>query len=71
MRQLIFRKNYYVGIETMEPQKRLEAYEAIMKYAFRGEVVALSPELRPFMSMVTHSIDSDFRKYDRAKKEDS
>lgn len=72
MRQLIFRKNYLVGIEAIEkPELRLEAYEAIMGFAFRGEVVSVSPELRPLLNMITDSISLDFMKYDNAKKNNS
>jgi hypothetical protein len=63
VRQLLFRKNYYLGLMKLSPEKRLEAYDAIMKYAFDGEVVETSAECAPLLASVFESINLDFERY--------
>ena len=47
----------------LSPEKRLEAYDAIMKYAFDGEVVETSAECAPLLASVFESINLDFERY--------
>lgn len=67
MRQMIFRKNYYEGISKLPDKERLEAYEAIMKYAFTGERTATSNLCAPLLTVVFCSMDADFEKYEKKK----
>lgn len=70
MRQMIFRKNYYSGLKKLSPDKRLEAYDAIMCYVFNGELVDISPECVPVLAVIFDSIEADFRKYEKKIKEE-
>jgi hypothetical protein len=69
MRQLIFRKSYYVGIEKLPADQRLEVYDAIMKYAFTGEVVDVTKSCTPLLSMIVESISRDFDRYEQRYRE--
>lgn len=69
MRTFIFRRNYYAGLAQLEPSKRLEAYDAIMRYAFERERADVSPECAPVLSVVFDSIEEDFRRYEQRKEE--
>lgn len=68
MRQLIFRKSYYDALMKMTPEQRLEAYDAIMAYAFDGEEMETSAGVAPVLSIIFDSIDQDFRRYEAAKE---
>ena len=67
MRQLIFRKDYYIGIAALPEKLQLEAYTAIARYAFYGETPCgeLSPELKPVLASIFYTIDMDIAKYER------
>lgn len=67
MRQMIFRKNYYEGISKLPDKERLEAYEAIMKYAFAGERAETSDLCAPLLTVVFCSMDADFDRYEAKK----
>lgn len=65
MRQLIFRKSYYNGLCQLSPEKRLEAYDAIMEYAFgEGDGKLPSEDLRPILTVILDSINLDFDRYE-------
>lgn len=68
MRQLIFRKNYHTGLMHLDPDKRLEVYDAIMLYAFENKKTEVSPECKPILAIILESINADFRRYERAKE---
>lgn len=68
MRQMIFRKHYYEGISKLPDKERLEAYEAIMKYAFTGERAATSDLCAPLLTVIFCSMDVDFEMYEAKKK---
>lgn len=70
-RQLVFRKTYYTGIKGLDPEKRLEAYDAIMQYAFETppELSTLSKDVRPVVSIILDSIEADFQRW-KAKQEE-
>lgn len=70
MRTVIFRRNYYAGLAQLEPGKRLEAYDAIMRYAFEGERTDVSPECAPVLAVIFDSIDADFRRFERKTREE-
>lgn len=65
MRQLLFRKSYYTGISKLPPDKQVEVYDAIMRYAFNGELGALSPAAAPLFYTIAESINADVEKYER------
>lgn len=65
MRQMIFRRNYYIGIDSLQPKQRLEAYDAIMKYVFDNVRVETSREIAPLIRNIFFSIDVDFEKYEK------
>lgn len=65
MRQLIFRKCYYEGIAKLSEKAQLEAYTAIMKYAFSTETIDQSSECAPLLSMIFYSIDGDMERYEK------
>lgn len=44
-------------------------YDAIMKYAFFGEVVESSSECAPLLSMIFESINIDIERYENKCKE--
>lgn len=67
MKQLIFRKNYYEGISLLPDKERLEAYDAIMRYAFTGERVETSDLCVPLLSVIFFSMDADWEKYEAKK----
>lgn len=71
-RQLIFRKTYYTGLKGLDPEKRLEAYDAIMQYAFETppELSTLSKDARPVVSIILDSIEADFQRW-KVKREES
>ena len=69
MRQMIFRKNYYLLLTMLEPEKRIEAYDAIMRYAFEGELVEVSPECKTVLTVIFDSIETDFKKYEQKMRE--
>lgn len=71
-RQLIFRKTYYTGLKGLDPEKRLEAYDAIMQYAFATppELSTLSKDVRPVVSIILDSIEADFQRW-KVKREES
>lgn len=65
MRQLIFRKNYYEAISMLPEKAQLEAYTAIMKYAFSTDTIAPSGECAPLLSMIFSSLDKDFERFEK------
>ena len=69
MRQILFRKVYYEGISKLPEDHQLEAYNAIMKYGFTGEVVEYSSECAPVLAMIFSSIDADIDRYERRCRE--
>ena len=69
MNTFIFRKSYYSGLTQLKPEKRLEAYEAIMRYAFDGDPVDVSPECAPVLAVIFDSVDADLRKYEQKRME--
>ena len=71
-RQLIFRKTYYTGLKGLDPEKRLEAYDAIMQYAFETppELSTLSKDACPVVSIILDSIEADFQRW-KVKREES
>lgn len=64
-RTFIFRSNYYLGLMRLEPDKRLEAYDAIMRYAFEGEQADVSQACAPMLAVIFDCIDTDFRKHEQ------
>lgn len=70
-RQLVFRKTYYTGLKGLDPEKRLEAYDAIMQYAFETppELSTLSKDVRPVVSIILDSIEADFQRW-KVKREE-
>lgn len=38
MKTIIFRFSYWYALSLLEPEQRLEAYDAIMSYAFIGKL---------------------------------
>ena len=69
MRQLIFRRLYYNALMKLSPEQRLEAYDAIMAFAFRGVAKETSASVAPVLSIIFDSINQDFRRYEEAKEE--
>lgn len=68
MRTLLFRNVYYEGISKLPEDRQLEAYNAIMKYGFTGEIMEYSGECAPVLAMIFHSIDADIDHYERRCK---
>lgn len=69
MKTIIFRSSYWDALSLFEPEQRLEAYDAIMAYAFTGTLKKPSKEVVPVVSLICSSIDFDYSKYETAKKE--
>jgi|GEM_PF-3551122 len=69
MKTIIFRFSYWYALSLLEPEQRLEAYDAIMSYAFIGKLEEPSKEVVPLISLICSSIDFDYSKYETAKKE--
>lgn len=69
MRQLLFRKVYYDGIQKLPESRQLEAYNAIMKYGFTGDIPEPSNECAPLLTMIFRSIDEDRRRYEKRCRE--
>ena len=68
MRQLIFRKSYYRALSLLNSQQQLQAYHAIMKYAFDDEYIKIPSEIYPLIDCIIESIDADFKKYEKSKE---
>ena len=69
MIQLLFRKVYYDGIQELPEGRQLEAYNAIMKYSFTGDVPEHSNECAPLLTMIFRSIDEDRSRYEKRCRE--
>lgn len=65
---IIFRSGYWDALSLLEPEQRLEAYEAIMTYAFTGQTKKVSRMCAPVFSLICSSIDSDLAKWKEAKE---
>lgn len=65
MRQMIFRMNYYKGLKQLSDDKRLEAYDAIMEYAFGDKQQKASPETAAMLAMIYESMELDFERYEK------
>ena len=66
MRQLLFRKTYFNALLKLEPTQRLEAYDAIMLYAFEGKRLDVSAIVSPVLSIIIDNIAHDFQRYEAA-----
>lgn len=63
MRTMLFRRTYYSGISKLSDQAQLEAYRAIMKYAFDDVKVEASPECAPVLATILDSLGQDIERY--------
>ena len=68
MRNLLFRRTYFNALKKMNPEHRLEAYDAIMAYAFEEDETEVSDAVAPVMEMILDNIGNDFRRYEAARE---
>lgn len=68
MKTFIFRSSYWGALSLLEPEQRLEAYDAIMTYAFTGQAKKVSKVCAPAFSLICSSIDCDRNKWEAAKE---
>ena len=69
MRHLLFRKLYYFGISKFPKEQQADIYDAVMRYAFSGEIVEVPDECKPLFSTIVESINNDVERYERKRKE--
>lgn len=68
MRQLIFRRLYYTGISKLPEKQQSEVYDAIMRYAFNGELVEVSDASKPIFATIIESVNNDIERYESRHK---
>lgn len=68
MKTIIFCSSYWNALSLFDQAKRLEAYDAIMAYAFTGEMKKVSRECAPAVSLICSSIEFDYSKYEAARE---
>ena len=64
---VVFLPSFYEAIQHFPDAERLEVYDAIMRYGLYGEIVDLSPVVRPVFTLIKPVIDSSQRRYQAAK----
>lgn len=61
---VVFYKDFFEAIRQQEPEKRLQAYEAIFEYAFYGEETEIEdPTVNTIFTLVKPQIDENNERY--------
>lgn len=60
----VFLRSYYEAIQSLPDEYRLELLDAVLQYAFQGQIPeALSPLIRCSFTLLVPNIDSSIRRY--------
>lgn len=60
----VFLRSYYEAIQSLPDEYRLELLDAVLQYAFQGQIPeALSPLIRCSFTLLVPNIDSGIRRY--------
>ena len=59
--------SFYEAIKELPDTERLSAYDAIIRYGLYGEVIDMSPVVKPVFTLIKPVIDSSQRRYQAAK----
>lgn len=61
MKKFVFKEEWYNAISELPDDVRLELYDCIMVYAYRGEVKGLKSKARIAFSFIKQSMDEDIQ----------